>query len=643
MGALIALLALGPNPRLLARPLLDQGPDGPILVIAAAANPFTHYYAEILRAEGLNAFRVVDIASVSPVTLKAHKLAILGETPLTAAQVTMFEDWVNSGGKLIALRPDKKLAPLLGLSDATSTLNNAYVLVDTSTGPGVGIVGQTIQFHGTADLYLQNDATKIATLYSDGTTSTPYPAVTLRSTGQKGGQTAAFTYDLARSVVYTRQGNPAWSRQRRDGMAWGRSDDFYFGAAPYDHQPDWVDFRKIAIPQADEQQRLLVNLIYAMTTEEQPLPRFWYFPNGKKAAIVMTGDDHGNGGTKGRFDSYMGASPLGCSVAKWECIRASSYIYVGTPISNDQASAYDAAGFEIALHVRTNRPDRMPSTLDFTYGGSPRKWRVEYHGCADWTPAILEFFYSTQLDRWSRKYRSVPAPVTNRTHCIVWSDYVSQPEIELEHGIRFDTNYYYYPGSWVRDRPGLFTGSGIPMRFADENGNTIDVYQAPTQMTDESEQTYPYTVNALLDNAVGPPGFYGAFVVNAHTDSPKSAVSDAVVASALARQVPIVSARQMLEWLDGRNSSSFDALAWDGRTLRFNVKVGRGAAGLLEAMVPANTRAATLSGITLEGVPVSYHRETVKGIEYGFFQAAPGAYTASYSPAKSRRRKLAVP
>ena len=39
----------------------------------------------------------------------------------------------------------------------------------------------------------------------------------LRSVGSNGGRAAAFTYDLARSVVYTRQGNPAWAGQERDG------------------------------------------------------------------------------------------------------------------------------------------------------------------------------------------------------------------------------------------------------------------------------------------------------------------------------------------------------------------------------------------------------------------------------------------
>ncbi len=35
----------------------------------------------------------------------------------------------------------------------------------------------------------------------------------------------------------------------------------FFGAKAGDVQPDWMDTSKIAIPQADEQQRLLVNLI----------------------------------------------------------------------------------------------------------------------------------------------------------------------------------------------------------------------------------------------------------------------------------------------------------------------------------------------------------------------------------------------
>ena len=65
----------------------------------------------------------------------------------------MLSDWVQAGGNLIAMRPDPQLAGLLGLTPAGSPLSNEYLKVDTASGPGAGIVGQTIQYHGAADRY----------------------------------------------------------------------------------------------------------------------------------------------------------------------------------------------------------------------------------------------------------------------------------------------------------------------------------------------------------------------------------------------------------------------------------------------------------------------------------------------------------
>ena len=41
----------------------------------------------------------------------------------------------------------------------------------------------------------------------------------------------------------------------------------------------------------------------------------------------------------------------------------------------------------------------------------------------------------------------------------------------------------------MHNRPGIFTGSGFPMRFADTDGSLIDVYQAATQATDDAIRT----------------------------------------------------------------------------------------------------------------------------------------------------------
>src|ERR1700686_1355501 len=111
----------------------------PVLLVTSGGNAFTSYYAEILSAEGLNAFDKADISGLSASTLSSYDVAIVGEMSLTANQVAMITDWVNSGGNLIAMRPDKQLAPLLGLSDMGTTLSEGYLLVDPSTAPGSGI------------------------------------------------------------------------------------------------------------------------------------------------------------------------------------------------------------------------------------------------------------------------------------------------------------------------------------------------------------------------------------------------------------------------------------------------------------------------------------------------------------------------
>jgi len=425
-----------------AAPAFDSGgPGGPILVATCSADPYSTYYTEILRAEGLTAFSTLDVSQLSGEALAPFVVVLLAPCPLDANGVAVLTSWVEAGGNLIASRPDPALQGILGIVGTGSTLAEGYLQVDTSSMPGNGIVGQTIQFHGTADLYEPAGARSVATLYSSATTRTANPAVTLRDVGSAGGQAAAFTYDLARSVVLTRQGNPAWVGQEHDGYSPIRSNDMFM-ALPGDR--DWVDLDKVRIPQADEQQRLLVNLVVTMAADRLPVPRFWYLPDGLKAAVLMSGDDHGWAGTKARFEQFIAASPPGCSVDEWECVRGTSYLIVNGQLTDTEAAYYDSLGFEIALHPET--------------------------GCWQWTPDSLRAAYTTQLAGFAQSFPSLPSPRTVRTHCVAWSDWSTQPVVELENGIRLDTNYYMYPGDWVQDRPGFMTGSGMPMRFADQSG-----------------------------------------------------------------------------------------------------------------------------------------------------------------------------
>ena len=582
-----------------------SGPGGPIGIITDNSVPYSSYYAEILRTEGLNEFSVLPIGSLSASALAGVDVAILSDIPVTDAQVAVLTAWVNGGGRLIAMGPDPRLAPLLGLAPTGTTLTNGYLAVDPSTGPGAGITTATMQFHGTADRYTTAGATTIATLYSSATAATANPAVTMRPVGTAGGQAAAFTFDLARSVALTRQGNPAWAGQERDNAPPIRSDDLFFGGTS---APDWVDLSKVAIPQADEQQRLLANMIELVNRDRRPLPRFWYLPAGAKAVVVSTGDDEapGTNGTAGRFNRYVANSPAGCSLDDWQCLRFTSYVWPSVGLTDAQARAFDQQGFEVALHAQNN--------------------------CNDFTPASLEADYASQLVGFNQKYLSIPPPQTARYHCIVYSDWDSQPRTEYRHDIRLDANYYYWPGSWIQNRPGFMTGSGIPMRFTDLNGQVIDVYQATTQMTNESGQTYPFTVNTLLDKALGPEGYYGVFTANMHdSNQPTSFEDDQLVASAQNHGVPVTTARNVMHWLDARDASSFSAVNWSANTLTFTVSAARFSRGLTALLPTAGVGGTTLSTLSRDGSPVSFTRVTVKGIEYAQFAAASGGYTGTYT------------
>jgi hypothetical protein len=600
-GAALALAAVaaGAAPAAIPAP-----PGGPILVVTANGDGFASYLPEILRGEGLNEFDVADIGSVGPQTLAAHDVVVLGHTSLSDAQAAMFSAWVQGGGNLVAMRPDKKLAGLLGLADAGGTRDEGNL-----TSVAGGITGASMRFHGSADLYGLAGASPVATLDNGR------PAVTLRDVGGTGGQAAAFTYDLARSVVYTRQGNPAWAGTERDGNAEAiRSDDMFFGNT----QPDWVDLNRVQVPGADEQQRMLANLIIGMENDRMPLPRFWYLPRGLKAAVVLTGDDHNynRGGTNGQFNRYLADSPPGCSVALWQCVRSTSYLFPGTSVTNAQAAAFQTQGFEIALHLWVS--------------GNPAGQASGDGNCHNFpSTASVRSDLAAQLQVFRTTYPSIIAPATNRNHCIIYSDWSSVPRVELANGIRLDTNYYYWPASWVQDRPGFFTGSGFPMRFAETDGSLIDVYQATTQLTDESGQDVAGEVTVLLDNAIGPAGVYGVVTANMHTDDPDSPGADAIIAAAQARGVPVVSARQMLTWLDGRNTSSFQGLSFSGGRLSFSVAQGAGATGL-QGMLPASGPTGPLQALSRNGQPVAFATQTIKGITYATFPADAGAYVATY-------------
>jgi hypothetical protein len=118
--------------------------------------------------------------------------------------------------------------------------------------------------------------------------------------------------------------------------------------------------------------------------------------------------------------------------------------------------------------------------------------------------------------------------------------------------------------------------------------------------------------------------------MNMHTDTAIHVGSDQIIAAATAKNIPVISARQMLTWLDSRNGTKFSNIAWDNvaKKLSFDLTT---TAHNLQAMVPFNSADGTLLQVTEGGVPLTVTTQTVKGIAYGFFPASSQSYVATYS------------
>ena len=127
------------------------------------------------------------------------------------------------------------------------------------------------------------------------------------------------------------------------------------------------------------------------------------------------------------------------------------------------------------------------------------------------------------------------------------------------------------------------------MRFADLDGSMIDVYQATTQMTDESGQTLPDARSTRCSTTrSGPKGYYGVFTANMHTDHGDHAERRTRSSPRRRRAACRWSRRrQMLDWLDGRNGSSFANIAYSGGQLTLLASSPTPKARGLEAMLPA--------------------------------------------------------
>ena len=571
------------------RPARAAASSAPILLIVndIAPNRFGRYVGEILRAEGLNAYDLAQLGDVTADDLSGHRLVVLAETPLNASQAALLSGYVSSGGRLLALRPDLQLAPLFGLTPAGGTQTDSYLKIDTSQLAGQGMPAETLQIHGEADRYTLRSATALATLYSDAATATAHPAVVTAASGQ--GRTAAFTYDLAKSVVYTRQGNPANADIDSDGDGVVRTIDLFQSK----DGASWIDRDRIPIPQADVQQRLFARLAQELLDDVTPLPQLWYFPATARTMLIPTGDAHAN--------------PLDYYQREIDSIKAHGgtmtfYLSAAGDPPPATLQQWIEQGFTFGIHPYASKPDPDPSV----------------------NIASLEQGF-TKFSDWYKAMYDSPASPSARNHQLAWKGWTDAADIAVAHGIALDTNFYNY-GAWIKRADGSWphgyiTGSGQPMRFVRADGTILPLYQQLTELADEHllsavssggfEQlngTQAITVSQqLIDASLA--GDYAALMTQFHVDvygfGDPQVWAEGTLDYARSKGVPIVNADQWFDFVATRHDAEFQDVAWDDATHRLTFTLSTAAtSNTLSLLLPSTFDARTLEAAQVDGAAV---------------------------------------
>ncbi|HXV97743.1 MAG TPA: hypothetical protein VEC93_04905, partial [Anaerolineae bacterium] len=454
-------------------------------------------------------------------------------------------NYVNAGGRLLAMRPDSQIKGLFGLGGSAGLLNSGYLRIDTNVAlndaiPGQDLTNATLQIHGDADRYSPvAGAVALAQLYSNATTSTIYPAVISAASGRA----VAFTYDLAQNVVYTRQGNPANANVDTDGDGVLRTVDLFLatgGGSP------WVNRDKIPIPQADEQQRLFARLVKQLVGEVRPLPQLWYFPGNAKTMLIPTGDAHANP-TSYYQNEITSLSGHGGT--------ATFYISQGGEPSSSQMNSWRSQGYEFGIH-----PSRPLTSGYLMING----W-------------------------WDMTHPTVPKSRTVRNHQVAWEGWTAAADIEVTYGMALDTNFYHW-GTWLQKGDGSWphgyiTGSGQPMKFIRADGTVLPLYQQLTQLVDEHlisgisggfenlSATQAISVSKELIDA-SQAGDYAALMTQFHVDyygfGALKEWAEGTLDYANNQGVPIWNADQWLSFTEIRHDAEYGNITWNNTTKLLN-------------------------------------------------------------------------
>lgn len=600
----------------------DPRKKAPILVILnqTQSNPFGSYLGEILLAEGFAQFEIAQATDLENVELEPYDILILSEGFLPGKTQDRITSYVENGGSLLAMRPDPSLASLFGVRNAGSTVGNGHLSYKISNEE-LGIADEgIIQIHDDADLYFLDGAHPIAWISERKEMDNPMVGIATYQYGH--GRTAIWSFDLAKNVVYIRQGNPNIGELGLDARSGFRTVELFRG---------WVDIERIPIPQADVLQRLFGSHLIALSQGKQPLGRIWYLPADANGVLVPTGDSHINP-----------AKSIENALLKIEQYGGSMSIYY-TPLLVDD---FGRGLRKLRTYATDNvsiLTDLLTESFEAPTPGMVRQWRDRGH---EFTlhPYVEEGLEKGWFRHWEeftgREYGPVSSTV--RTHRIMWNGWVDTARWQASLGIRLNLDFYhwgdmfYHPQlGWVN---GFLTGSALPMRFVDEKGRILNIYQQLTQLADDHlldlhwggvarmpARSAVKVAHELIEAIASK--FPGALVTNFHVDpiavggevaQEQAYFVDGVLESGKNHGFDVMSAEQWLSFIERRRRVRFSEMHWDKTSRSFSLKVHtpKESSSQFSFALPYLHNGDGLKHVEINGNPALLTEKVLAGISY---------------------------
>jgi hypothetical protein len=530
------------------------------------------YLAEILQTWGV---RQTRLAPLDQAGLADDVLIVPAGLPESSGQAVV--QHVDAGGAAIVLEPAGAIARSLGI--VVGPRRTQPLRLRVSGMQASGLAGEALPVVGGApwiEGLAFDDPRALAGLYDpmriDGVNG-ECPGIIEATLGR--GRMLALTFDLARSVLLLRQGDPANAERRlhHEGKhsATPKPSDLAVDIGPRDC--GWM-------PYADMQARLLVDLIQRIAPS--PLPLVGHLPGEQPAITLFSGDE--DNAPVAAVDEEL----------NWLTQRGASMSLYIIP-EQTQSSGHDADRYQ--RHHAIGPHPNLQALRE-----APVAARVAE--------------YQRQIEVYECRFGK-PRTVSN--HVATWAGYLDLVHVQARCGIRMDLNYF--SGHYFRERnhaPYSPFGAAMPMRFCEPDGRIIDVLQQHRHLHDDIlfapfGHRYSYGYQAagfapylarVLDDCCH--RYHTPLVVNLHPGNWirfSAPFGKMIVEQSQARGLGVWSFERWLDFREAAEQCRIDSSAWDGQTLTLALATTSTRTDL-RLWLPETFGSRQVTTLTMNGSPV---------------------------------------